>query len=169
MPHRRLEGCPLFCLPPSERLSRRACSSASFWAKTSYASSIVSAPPWRTRVFLALRCLLSALFAARSVRTSANKRVISWANISIPLANAAIVSKIGVRELPWWRVIRLFTKVDYKSVLIALWGVWETQGFVLVEGGVLGFGVLNLILSFEITACGLKGTKPAPRNPAWLF
>jgi hypothetical protein len=40
---------------------------------------------------------------------------------------------------------------------------------VLVEGGLIGVGIRNFISSFEITAWGLKGTKLAPRNPAWVF
>ena len=165
----RLEGCLLFYLPPLERLSRRACSSASFWANTSYVSSIVSTPPWRTRVFLALRRLLSASFALRRVRTSANNKVILWANSFVPLVNVATVWKIGVGEFPWWRVIRFLINVVCKRVLVGLWGVYKIQRLISAKGVIVGIGIRNLILSFERIVCELKGTKLAPRNPAWLF
>jgi hypothetical protein len=41
-----------------------------------------------------------------------------------------------------------------------------TQRLVLAVEGLGGVGVRNFTSSFESTACGLKGTKPAPRNPA---
>ena len=66
----------------------------------SYASSTVSALAWWIRFFLALRRLLSASFAFLRVQTLAAKRVFSCAKISVPLANAATVAKMGVGELP---------------------------------------------------------------------
>ena len=101
MPQRRINGCPSFFLPSSIRKSRCVYSYTSFYDKKSYISSTISAPPLRTRAFLALRRLLRALLATRRVRTLADRRVISWAIRSIPFANVAIVSKSGVGELPW--------------------------------------------------------------------
>jgi hypothetical protein len=37
------------------------------------------------------------------------------------------------------------------------------------EEGPVGVGVRNLTSSFDNTALGLKGTRPAPRNPAFAF
>jgi hypothetical protein len=65
--------------------------------------------------------------------------------------------------------MRFLTRVVCERVLAGLWGVWETQGLALEGGGLVGVRVRNFISSFEITAWGLKGTKPVPRNPAWAF
>ena len=70
-------------------------------ASRSCASSTVSDPPRRTRVFLALRRLLSASFAFCKVRTSAGNRVTECANACVPFASWSTAVRIGVGELSW--------------------------------------------------------------------
>lgn len=100
--HRRTIANLVSFLSSFSRLSCSNCRSVFFWAKIFYVSSILSVPPGRTRVFLALRRLLRTPLVLRTLRTSANIRIISWAIASIPLAMCLTASKMGVEELSWW-------------------------------------------------------------------
>lgn len=169
VPQRRTVEFPSLRLLSLECLSRQICTSISSCARISCSFSTISTPPWQIRSFLAFWRLKSASFAARRVRTSAARRVFSWASRSVPFANAVTVAKSGVCGLPWWQAIRFRTRVVYERASVGLEGVWEIQGLLLAEEGLEGIGVCNFISSFEITTCGSKGTKPAPQNPAWAF
>src|SRR6266705_221608 len=118
---------------------------------------------------LALRRFARAELAFSRVRTRSVKRVISWAIRSVPLASCFTAEKIVVGELPWCLAILFCTNTDCETASAGLCGVWETHGSASERGGPVGVGVCSLISSFEMTACGLKGTRPAPRKPAWMF
>lgn len=77
----------------------------------------------------------------------ADSKVTSWANISVPFASAATVSKIGVGEIPWWRSMRFLTSVVCERASVGLREVWEIQGSASIEGGPGGVGRCLLLYS----------------------
>lgn len=113
-------------LYPNTPSSRRSFSFASLWLIMSIVSSTIKDYSECFWVFSALRRLLSAEFTSRSVRISACSSVFSCANRSVPLAKTAIVSKIGVGELPRRQAIQLLTSVDCNSGSVGFCGVSET-------------------------------------------
>jgi hypothetical protein len=53
-----------------------------------------------------------------------------------------------------------------KELLVGCEASERPKGSASAEGRLVGVRVRNFTSSFEITACGSKGTKPAPRNLA---